>query len=70
MNMEDNPLCAKCGMEETAIHLITECPGYVGLRIATLERPTVQEDSIREYPIYKILKFAVGTERWKAREPD
>ena len=27
-------------------------------------------ESIREYPIYKILKFAVETERWKAREPD
>ena len=54
MDMEDNPLCAKCGIEETAIHLITECPGYVGLRIATLGRPIVQEDSIREYPIYKI----------------
>ena len=54
MDIEDNPLCAKCGMEETAIHLITECPGYVGLRIAILRRPTVQEDSIREYPIYNI----------------
>ena len=41
MDMEDNPLCAKCGMEETAIHLITECPGYVGLRIAILGRPIV-----------------------------
>ena len=43
--------------------VITECPGYVGLRIARLERPIVQEDSIREYPIYKILKFAEETER-------
>ena len=39
--------------------MITECPGYVGLRIAILGRPTVQGASIREYPIYKILKFAV-----------
>ena len=57
-------------MEETEIHLITECSGYVGLRIATLGRPIVQEGSIREYPIHKILKFVEGTERWKAREPD
>ena len=70
MDMEDNPLCDKCGMEETAIHLITECPGYVGLRIATLGRPIVEEKSIREFPIYKILSFAEGTERWKTRELD
>ena len=57
-------------MEETAIHLIIECPGYIGLRIMILGRPTVQEDSIREYPIYKILKFLEGTERWKVREQD
>ena len=56
-------------MEDTS-HIITECPGYVGLRIAILGRPIVQEKSIREYPIYKILKFAEETERWKAREPD
>ena len=70
MDMEDNPLCVKCGMEETAIHLITECPGYVGLRIATIGRPRVEEKRIREFPIYKILSFAEGTERWKTREPD
>ena len=51
MDMEDNPLCDRCGMEETAIHLMTECPGYVGLRIATLGRPIVEEESIRESPI-------------------
>ena len=45
-------------MEETSIHLITECLGYVGLRIAILGRPIVQEESIREYPIYGIMKFA------------
>ena len=52
-----------------AIHLIKEFPGYVGLRIAILGRPIVQEKSIREYSIYKMIKFAEGTGRWKAREP-
>ena len=52
LDMHDNPLCDKCGMEETSIHLIS--PGYVGLRIAILEMPIVQEESIRDYPIYKI----------------
>ena len=57
-------------VEETSIHLITECSGYVRLRIEILGRPIVQEESIREYPIYEMIKFAVGTERWKARELD
>ena len=45
-------------MIEPSIHLITECPGYIGLRKIILGRPTVQEDSI-----YKILKLAEETER-------
>ena len=28
-----------------------------------------REESIRVLPIYKILEFAEGTERWKTREP-
>ena len=31
IDMQDNPLCDRCGMVKTAIHLITECPGYEGL---------------------------------------
>ena len=57
-------------MEEKTIHLITECPGYVGLRIAILGRPIVQEEGVGEYSMYKILKFVEGTERWEVREPD
>ena len=30
MGMEDNPDCRGCGMSETAIHLLTECPTDVG----------------------------------------
>ena len=37
--------------------------GHIGLRIAILGRPIVQEESIREYSIYKILKFAVKTQK-------
>ena len=57
-------------MEGIPIHLIREYPGYMGLRIAILGRPIVQEETMREYPIYKILKFAEESERWKAREAD
>ena len=45
--MEDNPIWNKCGKEETVIHLITECPGYVGLRIAIFGRPIVEEEENR-----------------------
>ena len=43
-------------MEETAIHLITECPGYARLRIATLGRQGGIVEEEREFPIYKILE--------------
>ena len=35
MDMEDNSLCHGCGVEETAIHLITECAVDVGLGTVT-----------------------------------
>ena len=44
-------------------------PGIRRARIATNGMPIVEEESIREIPIYKILKFAEAKERWKTREP-
>ena len=58
MGMEDSPDCMGCGMSETAIHLLTECPTHVGARIAILERPLLNTDQIRELRISRILKFA------------
>ena len=45
--MGDNPPCDKCSMEETSIHLIAECLGYIGLRTVILGRPKVPKESIR-----------------------
>ena len=45
-----------------------ECPGYVGLRIAIQGRTIVQQESIIEYAINMIIKFAEEIERWKARD--
>ena len=65
MGMEDNPDCAGCRMNETAIHLLTECPTYAGARMAILGRPLLDiEEQIRELGISMILKFAEATGRW------
>ena len=37
-------------------------------RIGTIRRPIVEEKSIREFPLYKILKCAEGTERYRRQE--
>ena len=28
MGLEPDPYCEKCGMEQTSIHILTECPGH------------------------------------------
>jgi hypothetical protein len=65
MGMEDNPNCEGCGMQETAIHFITECPKFVGERFTCLGRPTINTNQIQHIPTYKILKFCKVTKRWE-----
>ena len=64
MGMEDNADCDYCGERQTAIHVLTECPGHVGHRIAILGKPIVNVDDIRKYSMDKILKFARHTNYW------
>ena len=68
MGMEDNPDCRGCGMSETAIHLLTECPEHVGARIAMLGKPILSAEDIRKIQINRILKFAGSTGRWARAE--
>ena len=70
MKLEEDSNCEKCGEPETAIHLITECPAYAGARMATLGRPTLEPEDIRNRPAWQILRFAEKTGRWKAKETE
>ena len=47
MGMEDNPDCEKCGEQQTAEHILTECPGFAGARTATLGRPIIKIENSR-----------------------
>ena len=64
MGLEDDEKCELCGQKQTAIHVLTECPGLVGERLAILGKPTINEDDIRKFSIDRILKFARNTEYW------
>ena len=64
MGYEDSPDCAKCGMTESAIHVITECPMYVGARMAILGMPTFNAENIRTLNLNNILKFVRTTKLW------
>ena len=69
MGMEDNANCDLCGEPQEAVHILTECPGLVGIRINILGKPTIDPKDIKNYNIYKILKFAKQTKLWNI-EPE
>ena len=64
MGMEEDPYCNKCGMEQTAIHILTECPGYWQERMTHLQAPALRPDEIREHSPLKIARFAKATGLW------
>ena len=63
MNIENSPNC-DCGEVQTAVHLITECPILIGYRIQILGRPLINEEDIRSYSFYKILRLVRQTDFW------
>ena len=58
MGLEDNDKCDKCGDRQSAVHVLAECPEYIGLRMNIFGRPILYMDEIRTYSIDKVLKFA------------
>ena len=64
MGMEDDASCDFCGEVQSAIYILTECPGLVGYRIAILGKPVVNIEDIRKYSIDRILRLARETEFW------
>ena len=64
MKLEDDPYCGMCGEEQTAIHILTTCPGLVGLRLTILGKPVLNTNEVRNLRVGKILKFAKSTGLW------
>ena len=64
MKLEDDPYCSMCGEEQTAIHILTTCPGLVGLRLTILGKPVYNTNEVRNLRVGKILKFAKSTGLW------
>ena len=64
MGMQDDASCDFCGEVQTAIRILTKCPGLVGYRMAILGKPVVNIEDIRKYSIDRILRLARETEFW------
>ena len=62
MGLEDDDMCDKCGDRQSAVHVLAECPEYIGLRMRIFGRPILYTDEIRTYSIDKVLKFARQSE--------
>ena len=65
MGMVDSPNCELCGMVQTPIHIITECPTLAGQRIHIFGCPTLPVEAMKEFNPGKIIRFAIMTELWK-----
>ena len=65
MGLENSPDCDMCGMEQTPIHIFTECPFLVGQRVMVFNRPTLEVNMLSKFSFSRIIKFAYLTELWK-----
>lgn len=63
MNISDNPLCDKCGDEETAAHLLCKCPAYITARAKHLGAFILPHNIIWSLPPNSVLKFLNATDR-------
>ena len=64
MKVERSPQCKCGGDEETAIHVLTECPLHARNRWQYLGRATLKQEEIHEMHIDKVLKFAKASKKW------
>uniref|UniRef100_A0A8D8TNZ9 Reverse transcriptase zinc-binding domain-containing protein n=1 Tax=Cacopsylla melanoneura TaxID=428564 RepID=A0A8D8TNZ9_9HEMI len=63
--------CRKCGEDdETASHIIFECPALSLLRLNTLGLPMEELDTIHSNPIKPLLRFARQSAVFKPEESD
>ena len=65
MGMVDSANCELCGMVQTPIHIITECPTLAGQRIHIFGCPTLPVEAMKEFNPGKIIRFAIMTELWR-----
>jgi hypothetical protein len=60
MGVSDEPICVACGMEdESACHLLYNCPSLVSLRMRTFSKPILSVDSASA-----LLRFALASGRF------
>jgi len=56
------PDCRKCGMEEeTAHHIVCECPAIKSIRVRLYEKPLLLPEEVMEEPLLKMVRFASET---------
>jgi hypothetical protein len=61
MGLSNNPICRKCGTEETAVLILCECDALASLRHTNLCSFFLNPEDIRKLSIGVIWNFAKGT---------
>ena len=64
MGLDPDPYCEKCGMEQTSIHILTECPGYWWARMNFLGALVLYPKDLNQIPLNKVIRFATHTGYW------
>ena len=65
MGLDPDPDCEKCGMQQTSIHILTECPGHWWARTQFLGALVLNPSTLHQTPLNKIIKFATYTGYWE-----
>ena len=63
MGLANSPLCDRCGEEETAIHVLCECPAYTTARRKFLGSYILPEENIWSLAPKNIMKFMNSTNK-------
>ena len=64
MGMEDDEDCQYCGDSQTAIHILTECPRFLELRMSKFGNRIIDTMALKDIKLSKITQFFTGTDLW------
>jgi hypothetical protein len=65
MCLIDEPICIACGMEdESAFHLVCNCPSLISLRMRTFSKPILSVEEYEGASVSTLLQFALASGRF------
>jgi hypothetical protein len=66
MGLIDEPICIACGMEdESAFHLLCDCPSVISLRMHTFSKPILSVEEYEGASVSAVCTAAIRAGKWQ-----